>query len=94
MAFLEFSRFLRNQLEARDMAVRHLYFACDEMIPLPRFYRFLDGSRVPQAWELSLIEQRLGITVPYRYLRGEDKYGRQIKPENKQLNLPGLRGRR
>lgn len=92
MRYLEFSRFLRNHLESREMTVRQLAFACDEKIPVNRFYTFLEGVRVPQGWELALMTQRLGFTVPWRYLRGEDKYGIQKKafPE-RQLSLPGLR---
>lgn len=92
MRYLEFSRFLRNQLEARGMTIRQLSFACDEKIPVRRFYDFAEGARVPQGWELALLTQRLGINVPWRYLRGEDKFGAQKKafPE-RQLNLPGLR---
>lgn len=94
MRYLEFSRFLRNQLESRGLTVRQIFLACDEQIPRRRFYEFLEGARVPTGWELSLLCQRLSISVPWRYLRGEDKYGIQKKafPE-RQLALPGLRKR-
>jgi hypothetical protein len=95
MKYFEFSRFLRNQLEARELSVRQLFMACDEAIPLRRFYDWLEGVRVPQGWELALISQRLGVTVPWRYLRGENKFGEQKKafPE-RQLTLPGLRNKK
>lgn len=92
MRFLEFSRFLRNQMESRELTVRMLFEACDRNVPHRRFYDFLEGVRVPMSWECSLIEQRLGIVIPWRYLRGEDRFGQQKKafPE-RQLRLPGLR---
>ena len=92
MRYLEFSRFLRNQLEARGMTIRQLSFACDDKIPTRRFYDFAEGVRVPQGWELALMTQRLGISVPWKYLIGEDRFGVQKKafPE-RQLALPGLR---
>lgn len=79
-------------MEARELTVRMLFSACGEQIPLRRFYDFLEGVRVPQGWEACLIQQRLGISIPWRYLRGEDKYRVQRKafPE-RQLNLPNLR---
>lgn len=94
MRFLEFSRFLRNQMESRELTVRMLFEACGECVPIRRFYDFLEGARVPQGWECALIEQRLGIIIPWRYLRGEDRYGIQKKdfPE-RQLKLPGLRAK-
>mgnify|MGYP001611720579 FL=1 len=94
MRFLEFSRFLRNQMESRELTVRMLFEACDRNIPQRRFYDFLEGVRAPMSWECALVEQRLGIVVPLRYLRGEDRYGQQKKsfPE-RQLKLPGLRGK-
>ena len=94
MRFLEFSRFLRNQMESRELNVRMLFSACGEHIPMRRFYDFLEGVRVPQGWEASLIQQRLGIVIPWRYLRGEDRFGQQKKsfPE-RQLNLPNMRAK-
>lgn len=94
MRFLEFSRFLRNQMESRELTVRLIYSACGEHIPIRRFYDFLEGVRAPQGWEAALIAQRLGIVIPWRYLRGEDRYGQQKKdfPE-RQLKLPGLRAK-
>lgn len=74
------------------MTIRQISFACDDKIPTRRFYDFVEGVRVPQGWELALMTQRLGISVPWKYLIGEDRYGLQKKafPE-RQLALPGLR---
>lgn len=57
MRYLEFSRFLRNQLEARGITIRQLSFACDDKIPTRRFYDFAEGVRVPQGLELALMTQ-------------------------------------
>ena len=92
MKFLELSRFLRNQLDGRDMSIQQVCMACGEHIPVKRIYDFLEGRRSMQGWEVSLFQQRFGITIPWRYLRGEDKYGVQKKDfEKRQLKLPGLR---
>lgn len=73
------------------MTPRMLFSACGEYIPSRRFYDFLEGVRVPTGWEACLMQQRLGIIIPWRYLRIEDRYGRMVK--DRQLALPGLKGK-
>lgn len=92
MRYMEFSSFLRHEMERRDLNVRQIVAACGDHIAPRRFYDFLEGVRVPQGWEASLMSQRLGVSLPWRALRGEDRFGAQKKAfQSRQLHLPGLR---
>lgn len=92
MRYLEFSSFLRNEMERRDMNVRQIAAACGDHISQRRFYDFLDGVRVPMGWEAVLLSQRLNVSLPWRALRGEDRFGSQKKSfPTRQLSLPSLR---
>ena len=89
LRFIEFARFFRNILEARDLSTRQVFMLCEERVPLYRIYAFLRGERVPVWLELALLQQRLNISIPWRYLRGEDRYGTPIK--DRQLVFAGVR---
>ena len=81
MAFLELARFMRNLEESRELSPVRMFNACDEMIPLKRFYAFRNGTRVPLQWEGGLIEQRLGITIPWRICKPT------VKKENEKMRI-------
>ena len=52
MPFLELARFIRNLEESRELSPYKMYLACDELIPLKRFYNFRNGYRAPLGWEV------------------------------------------
>lgn len=87
--YLEFAMFIRDQMEKRDLSVRQLYLLLGEKVPLNSIYHWIYGNRIPEPWQLRLMEQRLRVETPWRYLRGEDRYG--IPKKGRQLDLPGLR---
>ena len=87
--YLEFARFLRNQLEVQDLSVSQCRYLCGEDIPLSNWYQWLRGERVPCSWQLRKIETRLNFRTPYNILKGTDRFGVPIK--DRQLKLPGLR---
>lgn len=90
--YLEFATYLRNQLERQDLSVAQARMLCGDDIPLTNWYQWLRGERVPCSWQLKKVEQRMNFQTPYRFLMGTDRFGAQIK--NRQLSLPGLRGKR
>ncbi len=71
--FLELARFVRNLEESRELSPAKMFMACGEMIPLKRFYSFRNGSHAPTGWEKGLIEQRLGVVIPWRILKPAEK---------------------
>lgn len=87
--YLEFAMFLRQQIEKRDLSVRQLYMLMEEKVPINSIYHWLYGNRIPEPWQLRLLEQRLRIETPWKYLRGEDRFG--VQKKGRQLSLPGLR---
>lgn len=87
--YLEFAVFLRGQMERRDLSVRQMHILLEEKVPLNSIYHWMYGNRIPEPWQLRLMEQRLRIETPWRYLRGEDRFG--FPKKDRQLSLPGLR---
>lgn len=81
MPFIELARFMRNKEEERELSPHKMFLACDELIPLKRFYAFRNGSRTPLGWESGLIEQRLGFKFPWRILKPS------IKKENEKMRI-------
>ena len=81
MPFIELARFMRNLEESRELSPVKMFLACDELIPLKRFYAFRNGSRTPLGWEAALIEQRLGIKMPWRAMKPS------IKKENEKMRI-------
>jgi hypothetical protein len=69
MSFIELARFMRNLEESRELTPVKMFLACDELIPLKRFYAFRNGTRVPLGWEAGLIDQRLGVKLPWRAMK-------------------------
>jgi len=87
--YLEFAIYLRSQMEKRDLSVRQLAMLLEEKVPRISIYHWLYGNSIPEPWQLRLLEQRLRIETPWRYLRGEDRFG--VPKKSRQLDLPGLR---
>lgn len=87
--YLEFAMYLRQRLEERAISVGQARMLCGDDIPLSNWYQWLRGERVPCSWQLKKVEQRMNFSTPYKYLRGEDRYGAQIK--TRQMALPGLK---
>lgn len=81
MVFLELARFMRNLEESRELSPSKMFNACDEIIPLKRFYAFRNGTRAPQGWEAGLIDQRLGIKLPWRAMKPS------AKKENEKMRI-------
>lgn len=81
MPFIELARFMRNLEESRELSPYKMFLACDELIPLKRFYAFRNGSRAPLGWETGLIEQRLNVKIPWRALKP------QMKKENEKMRI-------
>lgn len=81
MSFLELARFMRNLEESRELSPYKMFLACDEMIPLKRFYTFRNGTRAPLGWEAGLMEQRIGFKFPWRALKPS------VKKENEKMRI-------
>lgn len=86
MRYPELARFMRNILEGREISVNQLTMTCG-YIPKNRHYDVIEGRRCYQAWEVALVEKALGISIPWRYLRGEDRFGRQVKDLQLRLQI-------
>ena len=81
MPFVELARFMRNMEESRELSPIKMFLACDELIPLKGFYAFRNGVRTPLGWEAGLIEQRLGVKLPWRSMKPS------IKKENEKMRI-------
>lgn len=88
--FPELYRFFQNLEENQEWTPTRLFLACDELVPLKRFYAFWSGRRAPLGWEKGLIEQRLGKPIPWRACRPPVKK----ENENMRVNQPTLWDRR
>ena len=84
--FPELARFLRNHLDGHEISAAQLGIICQPVHP-KRHYDVLAGRRAYTGWEASLVAQRLGVTIPWRYLRGEDRFGQPVKDRALQLAL-------
>src|SRR5678809_756641 len=85
--FIELARFIRNLEESRELSPYKMFLACDELIPLKRFYALRNGVRAPLGWEAGLIEQRLNIKFPWRVLKPK---GERKENENMRIHQPAL----
>ncbi len=74
----ELARFMRNFLETREWSVSQ-FSSVVWPITKSRTYDILEGRRCWDGWEVALIHKRCGIVFPPAFLRGEDRYGRQVK---------------
>lgn len=79
--------FLRSELVERNLSVRQAAILTE--IKKERWYRFLDGTRRPNPYELMMLLTRLKTKFPPAYLKGVDRFGVPIK--DRQMKLPGLR---
>lgn len=81
--FAELGRFIRNWLEATEQNVRQAAMFLHP-IKESRLYDVVEERRTMDGWEVSHFAKRTGIVIPAKYLRGEDRFGRQIK--KRQIN--------
>lgn len=85
--FAELSTFIRKWLEATEQNVRQAAMFLHP-IKESRLYDVVEGRRAFDGWEVAHFAKRTnGIIIPASYLRGEDRYGRQVKkrPINQKL---------
>lgn len=76
--FAELGRFIRNWLEATDQNVTQASMFLHP-IKKSRLYDVVEERRAFDGWEVAHFAKRTGIIIPAKYLRGEDRFGRQVK---------------
>ena len=63
-----FADFFRNIFQEKRLTVI-MAVSKSELINRGRYYAFLEGVRIPTAWELKLMEKTFGFDTPLELLR-------------------------